>query len=64
LTAVVADDGVGFERAQGRIVQEKSFGLLGMLERLRPFGGTFDVKSSAGRGATVTARVPLPIREA
>ena len=64
LTAVVADDGVGFDLANGRVVPEKSFGLLGILERLRPFGGTFDVKSSAGRGTTVTARVPLPIHEA
>ena len=64
LTAVVADNGVGFDQAHGRIIHEKSFGLLGMLERLRPFGGTFDMKSSAGRGATVTARVPLPVPEA
>ena len=64
VTAVVADDGVGFDLANGRVVPEKSFGLLGILERLRPFGGTFDVISSAGRGTTVSARVPLPIHEA
>lgn len=64
VTAVVTDDGVGFETTNGRIVPRKAFGLFGMLERLRPFGGTCDVTSAAGRGTTVTARVPLPAREA
>lgn len=64
VTAVVTDDGIGFEMANGGIVPHNSFGLLGMQERLRPVGGMFDVRSTAGRGTTVTVRIPLITSEA
>ncbi len=56
-TAVVEDDGDGFdpERAgAGRL------GVVGMRERLALVGGTLEVESRPGFGATVYARVPLP----
>ena len=63
VTAVVTDDGIGFEMANGRIIPQNSLGLLGMQERVRLVGGMFDVRSTPGRGTTVTARIPLIARE-
>ena len=56
VTAVVEDDGVGFEadRLGGR-----RLGVLGMRERAALVGGTLAVESGPGRGTTVIARVPL-----
>lgn len=64
VTAVVTDDGIGFEMANRRIAPQNSFGLLGMQERLRPVGGLLDVKSKAGRGTTVTVCIPVIADEA
>jgi two-component system, NarL family, sensor kinase len=56
----VQDDGRGFaiddvprENAAGR------FGLIGMRERTRLLGGSFQVESSPGAGTRITAEVPL-----
>lgn len=61
-TLVVTDDGVGFdpEAAQRRRpgVPLQRFGLHGMRDRAQILGGTFEVTSAPGRGATV--RVFLP----
>lgn len=59
VTAIVADDGIGFDVADVGGRQQKPFGLLGMMERVRPFGGAVDVIATAGKGTTVTARLPL-----
>ena len=50
----VSDDGVGFdpEAATG------GFGLLGMRERVAMAGGTIEINSMPGQGATVLARLP------
>jgi PAS domain S-box-containing protein len=55
-TAVVEDDGVGFDLADagaGRL------GLIGMRERVALAGGNLDIESEPGRGTTVIARVPM-----
>jgi two-component system NarL family sensor kinase len=51
----VQDDGKGFPEgtASGR------FGLVGMRERARLLGGSFQVESSPGAGTRVTAEIPL-----
>ena len=51
----VQDDGKGFPEgtASGR------FGLVGMQERARLLGGSFQVESSPGAGTRITAEVPL-----
>jgi PAS domain S-box-containing protein len=54
----VSDDGIGFEPGLAR----EGFGLVGMRERISLVGGTFEVKSTPGRGTTVEARVPLAAR--
>lgn len=52
---VIQDDGNGFpeEAASGR------FGLVGMRERARLLGGSFQAESSPGAGTRITAEVPL-----
>jgi signal transduction histidine kinase len=55
VTAVVEDDGAGFDpaAANGRL------GLTGMRERVGLVGGRLTVDSAEGRGTTVLAEVPL-----
>jgi signal transduction histidine kinase len=55
--ATVEDDGAGFDpeaAGQGRL------GLVGMRERAALVGGTVEIESTPGRGATVFLRVPIP----
>jgi two-component system NarL family sensor kinase len=52
----VRDNGVGFAPGPA---DEKHHGLVGIRERARLLGGRSRVVSRPGRGATVTARVPL-----
>ena len=54
----VTDDGRGFDPGRTR-----GMGILGMEERVKRLGGTFAVESQPGKGATVTADLPLPRRE-
>jgi two-component system sensor histidine kinase DegS len=56
-TAVIEDDGVGFDAAT--CPGAESFGLMGMKERIGLLGGEVNVKSSPGKGTQVYARVPL-----
>jgi signal transduction histidine kinase len=55
LTFVVEDDGVGFDTAAS-----SGSGLTNMRDRLDALGGALDVRSSLGRGTTVTGTVPTP----
>jgi signal transduction histidine kinase len=56
VSAVIEDDGLGFEPAETR---EDGLGLVGMRERLELIDGRFDVESSRGAGTTIVAEVPL-----
>ena len=51
----VTDDGRGFDPARSR-----GMGILGMEERVKRLGGTLRVESQPGKGATVTAELPIP----
>jgi signal transduction histidine kinase len=51
----VTDDGRGFDPGRSR-----GMGILGMEERVKRLGGTLGVQSQPGKGATVTAELPLP----
>jgi signal transduction histidine kinase len=51
----VADDGRGFDPERSR-----GMGILGMEERVKRLGGTLRVESQPGKGATVTAELPIP----
>jgi signal transduction histidine kinase len=57
----IHDDGVGFDAArflEGRD-EDPGFGLRGMRDRLRLFGGRFEAHSAPGAGTTLEARIPL-----
>ncbi|HWM89584.1 MAG TPA: sensor histidine kinase [Thermoanaerobaculia bacterium] len=55
----VQDDGKGFPEESA---STSRFGLVGMRERARLLGGSFQVESSPGAGTRVTAEVPLQRR--
>jgi signal transduction histidine kinase len=54
--ASVEDDGCGFDPVA---VRHGRLGLVGMRERAALFGGRLAVESSPGRGAAITAELPL-----
>jgi signal transduction histidine kinase len=51
----IEDDGRGFDTGR-----QKGMGLVGMEERVRHLGGTFDVHSHAGAGTKLSVSLPLP----
>jgi signal transduction histidine kinase len=55
LEVIVTDDGSGFDPASA----ERSFGLVGMEERVSLAGGRLAIDSSGGRGTEVRANLPL-----
>jgi signal transduction histidine kinase len=62
LYITVKDNGTGFDissvkKAQARV----GYGLFGIDERLRLFGGKLDIISSPGNGTTATLMIPLKI---
>lgn len=63
VTVTVVDDGAGFDADAMRGDPQRAFGLASMRERVLPFGGTVDVRSTLGEGTIVTARIPVPKRE-
>lgn len=56
VTAVIEDDGIGFSAGE----VEEGLGLVGMRERVALLQGRLEIESSAGRGTTLVAEVPVP----
>jgi PAS domain S-box-containing protein len=56
LVLIVEDNGRGITKSE--IFDPKSFGLLGMRERALVFGGEVEIRGTAGRGTTVTLKIP------
>lgn len=54
---IVRDDGKGITAAQVR--HPMSFGIAGMRERVRPWGGTLEVTSGSGGGTVLAATLPF-----
>jgi signal transduction histidine kinase len=52
----VADDGSGFDPT----ATARSFGLVGMEERVTLAGGRLEIESARGRGTQARAELPLP----
>ena len=48
----VSDDGRGFDVASAKGIEEGHYGLQGVRERIRPFGGELRVESAPGKGTT------------
>lgn len=57
LVLTVRDNGKGIEERAIRMPQK--LGLLGMNERVRPFGGTVSIQGTRGHGTVVTVTVPI-----
>ena len=53
----IHDNGVGVTKKQ--ISKRYSFGLLGMRERLHPFGGTIAIDGKGQKGTTLTVIIPV-----
>jgi signal transduction histidine kinase len=53
----VRDDGRGID--QPELLKRDSWGIAGMYERVRYFGGSLAISGRAGEGTTVTVRLPL-----
>ena len=56
VTITVKDNGTGFDK---RLVQDKSFGMIGMQERIDLLKGEMIVKSTIGKGTSMKFRIPL-----
>ncbi|GGA18646.1 sensor histidine kinase [Psychrobacillus lasiicapitis] len=56
MNIIVKDNGVGFDP---QVVKEKSFGLIGMQERVDLLEGTMKIISSPGKGATILFGIPI-----
>ncbi len=55
LNLIVSDNGKGFDPS---IKRDKSFGLMGMKERVEMFDGTFEIKSTIGSGTKIVIQLP------
>ncbi|MFD2044982.1 sensor histidine kinase [Ornithinibacillus salinisoli] len=55
LTMIVKDDGKGFDP---NLKRDKSFGLIGMRERVEMFDGVMKLDSSPGKGTKIIIQVP------
>lgn len=56
VNALVKDDGKGFDVNQ---IQQGTFGILGMKERVELLNGTFRIQSKIGEGTTVFIGIPI-----
>jgi signal transduction histidine kinase len=57
LTFEVSDDGAGFDTGQ----TSYGSGLRGMADRIEVIGGTLEVRSTPGRGTSITGRLPSDV---
>lgn len=57
VTAIIEDDGVGFDPEEAR--RRGRLGLLGMSERATMLGGKLTIESSPGKGTTVFVDIPV-----
>ncbi len=61
VTLEISDDGVGFD--PGMLQATPGFGLRGLIERARGFGGWAEISSAPGRGTTVMFSVPAGVAQ-
>jgi PAS domain S-box-containing protein len=57
LKLIVVDNGIGFD--SGVLKKRQSFGLLGMQERARFYGGEFVIRGKRGEGTVVSLDIPV-----
>lgn len=59
VTAVVRDNGKGFDPVKNNSQDSESFGLLGMRERVSLLQGELDIRSEIGAGTKIMVKIPL-----
>jgi PAS domain S-box-containing protein len=59
IAVIIEDDGIGFDAAL--VQNKKSFGILGMKERVLSLGGTFELITSPGKGTKIIVNLPYKI---
>lgn len=57
----ITDDGKGFDK--NVLKSGRSFGVLGMKERVASLQGTFDLKTAPGKGTQITISIPLKVNQ-
>ena len=57
LNLTVSDNGKGM--TEGQVIDSKSFGLIGIRERVRALGGEANITGAPDKGTTVTVSIPL-----
>jgi PAS domain S-box-containing protein len=60
LSVSVADNGIGIKNEQ--ITSSKSFGLIGIRERVKVFGGDVKIRNLKGNGTEMFIRIPLKVK--
>ena len=56
ITMTIEDDGIGFDTS---VVQnKKTFGILGMRERVSSLNGRFEINSTPGKGTKISISLP------
>jgi signal transduction histidine kinase len=58
ISLTISDNGRGIE--EGALNKSRSFGLVGMRERVKAMNGEFKVSSEIDRGTTLQIKIPLP----
>ena len=53
----IHDDGIGFEAITRQAGERRSFGLVGIRERVEQMGGTLEIISAPGKGTKITVQV-------
>jgi PAS domain S-box-containing protein len=63
---IVEDDGTGFKQPVGELAAsvKGGFGLFNVRERLRHFGGDFEIETISGKGTRITLIAPLQVKDA
>lgn len=57
----IKDNGIGFDKTA--VKKHKSFGILGMKERVHSLGGSFELITAIGEGTTINVKLPLEINK-
>ena len=63
VSAIVEDNGRGFDAETVASGDSNRLGLVGMRERMELVGGSLTIEASAGQGTTIYARVPMTMRK-
>jgi signal transduction histidine kinase len=56
---IIRDNGIGID--QDKLNNQKSYGLMGMKERARAYGGEVKIKGAKGTGTTVHVIIPMAV---